>query len=434
MASISAVQKATQLWQGLNERQQTWLVVIYRADQAAEKSAKGAWTRGERSRPASEWRWLDYGIVDDPLASGPSGELQRQLNQRKVWDQGAGATMGVLLDQGLIKVKRVPLTIASQMLIQLTKLGRAVARAGGADDTAPARQRPAGMLTETFWSMLVDVHRAGEKGLLRVSPSGGWKALAERDPALLSIGPDVGSYKSRITLAPAGVQHYADQWREYAKLYPGVAAPNPDSAAEPVWPREVDAQLRLLAGTVTTIGQDLHAIGKQRRELPEPPAAPGKSTLPELAAAVKLQRERHRLDLRVQTMLGEHHEQLLAVYRGAVARYTAVAAAVVTASAEGRDPQSVLDVGPVVLDERDRLQQLECPRTGLAGVDREIAVVHRAAVKGAKAARRREDRDWEERVAVAGRQLEAVRAFAEHLRELVADGQLTRLLLRRDDG
>ncbi|MGW4528374.1 hypothetical protein [Amycolatopsis sp. NPDC004378] len=436
MPATSAVQKAQLLWQGLNERQQTWLVVIYRADQDAEASARGAWSRGERSRPASQWRWLDYGIVDDPLASGPSGQLQSALNQRKVWDQGAGATMTVLIDHGLIKVKREPLMIGAQMLIQLTKQGRAVARAGGADDTEPARRRPRGMLSETLWSMLVDVHRAGEQGLLRYSPSGGWRALAERDPGLVQFSPDSASAKTRITLTEAGQQHYVKEWREYARLYPGVAAPHPDPAAEPIWPREVDDRLAALAGAVAAIGQDLGALAKQLRELDslgEAPAAPGKGAVPEFAAAVKLRRERHRRAVKTRQLLGEHREQLLPLYRDAIARYVAVAAAVVAAAAEGTDPRAVLEVPPASLDEKDRLVGVECPCTGLAGVDREIAVAHRAAVKGAKPARRRADREFEASMAPAGRQLAAVQQFARHLRTLLAEGQLARLLLRRDD-
>ncbi|GAB3161790.1 hypothetical protein GCM10027258_79450 [Amycolatopsis stemonae] len=436
MPKVSAVQKSAELWQGLNERQQTWLIVIYRADQDAEASARGAFARGERSRPASQWRWLDYGIVDDPLGSGPSGDLQFELNQRKVWDQGAGSTMTVLIERGLIQVKREPLMIGCRMLIKLTTLGRAVARAGGADDTEPARRRPPGMLSETMWSMLVDVRRAGKRGVLRYTPSGAWDALAERDPALVQFGRDPGgSGKTSITLTDAGVAHYTDGWQEYARLYPGVAAPHPDPNAEPVWPREVDARLGQLADAVAAIGTDLRTLATQLRELEtlgELPPVPGKGAVPEFAAAVKLRRERHRRAERQRQLAGEHREQLLGLYRNAIARYVAVAAAVVTAAAEGRDPRTVLDADPAVLDENDRLVRLDCPRTGLAGVDREIAVAHRAAAKGAKPARRREDREREERSAPAGRQLAAVNGFGAHLRALVANGQLARLLLRRD--
>jgi hypothetical protein len=44
----------------LNERQLTYLKAIYRLDQERERYERGVWNRGQRSRPAKEWRWIAY--------------------------------------------------------------------------------------------------------------------------------------------------------------------------------------------------------------------------------------------------------------------------------------------------------------------------------------------------------------------------------------
>lgn len=416
---------AAPAWTALNERQQTWLLEIYRADQDAEEANRTAWHDGRRRQPASVWRWLEYGAVDTTLTDGPSGMLQERLNARKVWDQGAGSTMAVLVDRGLIETKREPQALSTLLSIKITPLGRAAARAGGADDTAPARRRPEGLLGETLWGMLVDVYRAGDKGLQRRLTSGGWEALAER--GLVTIGK---GYPSILTVALAGREHYRAHWAEYARLYPGVDAPNPDPAA--AWPADVDDQLKELATTVLDIGADLHAIARRRKEkLTDPPAATPKGATPERVARDRLHRDRHKQDTRLQQLLGEHHQQLTTLYRDAVGRYVAVAAAVVTAAVAGDDPHSALATEPAPLDDFGHAPTVPCPRTGLDGVDRELQLAHRAAVSGPKRHRRRQDRQWEEGTEPCGPNVGAVRRYAEHLRQLVDDGYLTRLLLRR---
>jgi hypothetical protein len=42
----------------LNDRQLTYLRTIYRLDQERERYELGAWNRGQRVRPAEEWRWI----------------------------------------------------------------------------------------------------------------------------------------------------------------------------------------------------------------------------------------------------------------------------------------------------------------------------------------------------------------------------------------
>ncbi|GAA2798604.1 hypothetical protein [Saccharopolyspora taberi] len=421
---------ARRAWDALNDRQKTWLVVIYEADQEAERLAKGAWHRGERSRPASVWRWLEYGVTDNPLSSGgPSGQLQHALNRKKVWDQGAGSTIKVLAEAGLIQTRGEPIGLGATLLwIKLNKAGRAAARAGGADDAAPARRRPKGLLSETLWKMFAEVWRAGETGLKRRWAEGAWEALSGRD--LITIGGSAG--ERLITVSDTGVQHYRDHWADYARMYPAINAPHPDPQAAPIWPKQVDKRLDELAAVCHRIGGHLRRVSNALAPVekrPEPGAAP----TPEWAEAAVLAQERHDLYQREQDMLAAHRDQLHELYRQAVARYAAVAAAVVTAASNGDDLETVLDTTPVDLDDRGLAPDLPCPKTGLDGVDRDIVAAHRAAVKGPKPLRRREERRWEAEDSPGGRALAAVARFAGYLHDLASHGQLTRLLLRRGE-
>jgi hypothetical protein len=429
-------QRALQTFEGLNERQRTWLLVIYRHDQQAEEWAKGAWTRGENTQPASVWRWLEYGLVDTPLADG-RGQLQQALYRAKVWDQGAGATMAVLTERGLIQTKTENAVIGNLLSIKLTTAGRAAARAGGADDLAAARRKPKGLLSETVWSMLVAVHRAGDKGLERYA-SGAWQSLADRDPALITIESGRSYSKNLIRMAPDGTAHYRDHWHEYARLYPSIDAPSPNPSAAPIWPAEVDEHLNNLADVVASIGQDLRSIDQRRRDIPASPKATRKET-PEQAEARKLRRKLSQLDQRVQDELARQREQVYQLYRTAVARYVAVAVAVTTAVAEGTDPRPCLAQEPATLSDDSHLLEATYPTTGLRGVDRDIAAAHHAAQKGPEPQRRRGrsftqlDRDLQADRAPAGPTLAAVRDYAAHLRQLSKGVQLVRLLLRRAD-
>lgn len=419
-------------WEALNDRQRAWLAIIYEADQEAERWAHGAWRRGERPQPAAVWRWIEYGVTGGPLSSGPSGQLQFALHTKKVWDQGAGATLKVLTEAGLIETRGEPTGVGGTLLwIKLTRAGRAAVRAGGADDAAPARRRPRGLLSETLWTMFVEVWCAGETGLTRRWADGAWQALISRD---LIIVTSKARKDHRITVSNIGTKHYRDHWIDYARLYPAVNAPPPVGAqAAHVWPKEADQRLDKLADVCRRIGVHLHKVTESVSPVGDPPDR-GTSPTPEWAETAILAQERYDLHQREQDMLSQHRDRLHELYRQAVARYAAVAVAVVTATSNGEDPTTVLDTELVDLDERGRAPDLPCPATGLEGVDRDIATAHRAAVQGPKRSLRREERRWECQDSPAGHDLAAVLYFATHLHRLAARGQLTRLLLRRDPG
>jgi hypothetical protein len=129
-------------WEALNERQQTWLRVIYGADQDEEEWQKGAFARGEEWVPAEVWRWQEY----EPTRKRRKGQtakrglLQARLDELEVRDPGAGSTIKVLTERRLIEVRYEDDDPSkNRMAIKMTTHGRATARAGGVDDTRPAR-------------------------------------------------------------------------------------------------------------------------------------------------------------------------------------------------------------------------------------------------------------------------------------------------------
>jgi hypothetical protein len=118
-AKPTRAEQAREAWRGLNVRQQAYLEVVYNADQAEEQARGAAAAAGHYGRPASEWRWLEYGPVGN--AYGKMGWLQEELDRRGLRDQGAGATFKVLADQKLVKLKYDPgLIVDAHMAVQIT--------------------------------------------------------------------------------------------------------------------------------------------------------------------------------------------------------------------------------------------------------------------------------------------------------------------------
>jgi hypothetical protein len=70
--------------ESLNDRQKTYLLTIFRLDQAREADQRGAWNRGQRVQPAAAWRWIDYGTAESML--------RWQLLEAHLVDEGTGST------------------------------------------------------------------------------------------------------------------------------------------------------------------------------------------------------------------------------------------------------------------------------------------------------------------------------------------------------
>lgn len=84
--------------------------------------------------------------------------MQRALESRDRRDQGAGSTLTVLTERGLIDYRHDELSAAARQApwcrddtyhvsVRLTRAGRAAARASGANDSRPGRA-PRGLLSE----------------------------------------------------------------------------------------------------------------------------------------------------------------------------------------------------------------------------------------------------------------------------------------------
>ncbi|HEX2314753.1 MAG TPA: hypothetical protein VHJ17_13510 [Thermomonospora sp.] len=454
-------QEARRLWEALNERQQTYLTVIYNADQAAEADNRGAWTAGARSLPASEWRWIPYGPVGN--ADGATGYLQDRLTWRGVRDQGAGATLKTLEERGLIATRsHEGLLVDYHLEVRLTDLGRRVCRAGGVDP-ARARSRKRGMLSEGLWRMLVEVWEADgndDGGHPVWMHSGAWERLTSRTPPLVSLNPAPPHARHRATyratLTEDGRQHYRDRWADYARAYPAVDAPHPDG--DTIWPAEADEALSDLGSRGRWLGQELIAAAAAREQLAtlaetvddiDLPQAVPTTDLPEglrslvrtrdRAAASCLRAigratDRYRAAIQRETdkyrqVLEEHRASLEEPYRTACIHYALAAVAVVQAVADGRDPVTALaQVDPTTVTVWPWVP--DRPTTGLPEVDAALATAHRQAGGGQpkpRRSRRRAPEPTSPSLLLEGQKL---LDYGGALEKFVQDGQLARLMLR----
>lgn len=71
----------TKLWEELNGRQRTYLLVLYHFDQAVERANRHEWSsaRDGTPLPASEWRWIRYGTSMDAFSTGTPAQVTSSL-------------------------------------------------------------------------------------------------------------------------------------------------------------------------------------------------------------------------------------------------------------------------------------------------------------------------------------------------------------------
>ncbi|HEY8978245.1 MAG TPA: hypothetical protein VIU15_01530 [Streptomyces sp.] len=269
------------LWGKLNARQQTYLTVIYNADQAAEENQKGGVFDWGKRPPASEWRWQTFSLEASPEIVGRTA-IQYALASKDAHDQGAGSTLAALRRRELIEVTndfvRTMIGLIPRVRVKLTTLGRATARAG-LGHIAP-KSPPRGLLSEWLWSNLVRLYRAGPDGRPSESPRGtpyeerapSYKALhflemSRREGRLAETKPvrtgetyeahPPGSghilYRTeyRVFLTDAGRAHYERHVRCYAELWPDVEAPVPEVLPEDAHNSLDDHKVRKPRGLLT---------------------------------------------------------------------------------------------------------------------------------------------------------------------------------------
>lgn len=225
------------LWEDLNPRQQTYLRLIFEQDQQREASEKQQdWKRG-LTRPASQWRWIDYAEI-----LGVSSKFRCLLQEAGEVDPGTGSTFKALATRKLIEV-RYPYDDLRWLDCKLTRLGRAVARSGLGLE-AP-KKAPKGQLRERQWAALVVAWVAGDGGVkkdenfnyggfswehtwLRLRDYSGGGLVKQRDAW-------VGTAREYdITITQFGRHFYRSNWHSYRELYPNVDAPPPNSEASQI--------------------------------------------------------------------------------------------------------------------------------------------------------------------------------------------------------
>ncbi|MFI8456858.1 hypothetical protein [Kitasatospora sp. NPDC085464] len=231
--------KAVQTWEALNDRQRLYLTAIYREDQVAEAKAQATRTAYGDPGVAEEWRKLPFTIKADPALTGYTA-LQERLREQGTLDEGAGATLAALLRRGLIElsedqVEVFPLGGAPRVLVSLTRVGRACARAGvGERASRPAK----GLLSEWLWRNLVKVASAAPEGLhedglwgkskfylgtgFRPGKRAASRGFIDSVPVREGEGADAYAVEYRWHLTEAGRGHIRQHIDKYRELYPDV--------------------------------------------------------------------------------------------------------------------------------------------------------------------------------------------------------------------
>ncbi len=237
-------------WESLNERQQIYLGEILRDDRMVETEV---WMRRVQRLPVprpAEWRRLPLTLRSAPSLVGYT-RLQERLRARGVHDPGAGPTVHALERRGLVKVSEDTVVHPAvgevgRVLVEVTRRGRAAARAGLSEPRDP--DPPAHLLSEWLWGVLARVANAGPDGLGDDELAGrslffigvGYQTKAggrpsrgfvDSVPVMAPGDTHVAEYRWRLTqLGRQHIQEYADVYRE---LYPHVSVIGLDSPPTP---------------------------------------------------------------------------------------------------------------------------------------------------------------------------------------------------------
>ncbi|QMU67110.1 helix-turn-helix domain-containing protein [Streptacidiphilus sp. P02-A3a] len=224
-------------WESLNERQQVYLGEIMRDDRM---TATEMWMRRVQRLAvprAAEWRKLPLTLKAGPSAVGYT-RLQERLRQRGVHDPGAGQTVHALERRGLLVITEDTVEHpvggeVGRVLVEITKRGRAAARAGLGEASEP--EPGAHLLSEWLWGVLSRVAAAEPTGLdddrlagrslffigvgYAGKPGGQpSRGLVDSVPVLAPGGTHVAEYRWRLT--QLGRRHVVEYLDVYRELYP----------------------------------------------------------------------------------------------------------------------------------------------------------------------------------------------------------------------
>ncbi|MCK2245278.1 helix-turn-helix transcriptional regulator [Crossiella sp. S99.2] len=241
--------RALATWEALNERQRTYLGEIMREDRMM---ATEMWMRRVQRltvQKAAQWRRLPLAVHAAPSAVGYT-RLQERLRRRGVHDPGAGSTVHALERRGLVavsedSVEHTAVGTVGRVLVEITRRGRAAARAGLGEprDPGPA----AHLLSEWLWGVVVRVAAAGPAGLEDDRLAGrslffigvGYRGkaggrpsrgLVDSVPLMAPCGTHVAEYRWRLTRL--GRRHVAEYLDIYRELYSHIETAGLDGIAE----------------------------------------------------------------------------------------------------------------------------------------------------------------------------------------------------------
>jgi transcriptional regulator with XRE-family HTH domain len=232
--------RAERTWNELNDRQRAYLVACYREDQESEQEAIARRAAGQPTGGPAQWRKLPFTIKADPAFTGYT-PIQERLRKEGYHDAGAGATLHALTRRGLLQVSEdqvevFPLGPVPRVLVELTRLGRACARAGMGEVTRP--RPPAHLLSEWLWRNLVKVAMARPAGLPEADlwgrsgfylgtgfrPHGAMsRGYIDTIPVREETGQDSYVREYRWHLTETGRRHMIEYIETYRALYPDVA-------------------------------------------------------------------------------------------------------------------------------------------------------------------------------------------------------------------
>ncbi|MFC9330778.1 hypothetical protein [Kitasatospora sp. NPDC057015] len=147
----------------LNQRQASYLMVLFTLDQEAEHEQQRRWQRRRARTPAHAWRWIPYTVrgVDNAQT-----QAQQRLDAEGLRDTGSGSTLAALVRRGLLELRRVMVDTAAgraqRVDVRVTAAGRAACRAA----LAPGAQ-PCAPVADWMLAVLRRVEGAGADGLAR---------------------------------------------------------------------------------------------------------------------------------------------------------------------------------------------------------------------------------------------------------------------------
>ncbi|MEV3925886.1 hypothetical protein [Actinomadura coerulea] len=369
-------------WTELNDRQMGTLAVVYGLDQEVEQWRREAAACGEYdSRPASEWRAIDF--AHDPSDRRLFGVTEMQMRLAgEGWDnQGNGVTLAALADRGLITQGARPTTFGQMLTVSLTRSGRAAARAGLS--LQPGAPRKAA-LARRAWEVLALLWSADQQGKHLEwgnSPTIDRVLIGKHVPPLAALVGEGYGYQ----ITQRGRDFYREHHAAHTAAHPDVRAPHPDGVDAEPWPRRADeilAEHDRLRRALSEAWRAAHAAHQQAADeaaagAPQIPEALPVSVAEQITARHALWRStaRQRADL-----AAAHAEDLHQRATWAARGYAAAALTVFNAAVVGADPLTGLQAPAGDDDGWDEPRLVPPAQTGIHAIDAGAAKLHAAAV------------------------------------------------------